>query len=299
MLLRSSALVCSRMVSTTAFVCALLLAGAGHALTIYDIQLDDTMFGHLDQDDTEACGGAGGLACGPTAAVNSFVWLQNQYPDIYDNSLILSATQDHDGDLVIDEYDDWIETANALGDAQYMDCTVCQGGTSISNFISGKQAWIEDHAPGVTTYADQNVHAAPPNNIWPMWQFLYDNLVDGEDVELLVGFYDSEGNRVGGHYLTLTSFHWEDANDDGVIDATETASIDFIDPQTGQYTVADIFQNSQDGPIGSDYGTGGNVAVTAIESAVKESPIPEPTTALLLGSGLVILSVRGRRRSSH
>ena len=296
MLLRSAALVSTRVLSTLVVLAsAVLLASAGHALTTYDIQLDPGMFGSLDQDDTAACGGAGEVACGPTAAVNSFVWLQNNYPDIYDNSLILSATQDHNGDLVIDEYDDWIETANALSDAEYMQCTLCNGGTAISDFISGKRQWIEDHVPGVTVYADQNIHDGT-NPMWPTWQFIYDNLVGEEDVELLVGFYDADDNRVGGHYLTLTSFHWEDADDDGLIDFDETAWIDFIDPQTGQWDQADIFQALLNGTIGSDYGTGGDVTLTRIESAVKESPIPEPSTALLLGGGLALLGARARRR---
>ncbi len=307
MLLRSAALVSTRVLSTLVVLAsAVLLASAGHALTIYDIQLDQTMFGHLDQDDTSACGGQGQVACGPTAAVNSLVWLQNQYPDIYDNSLILGATEDLNGDEVIDEYDDWIATANALGGPDYMNCLPCQtgqpsGGTSISNFISGKQAWIEDHVPGMTTYADQNIHSQT-NSMWPQWQFIYDNLVSGEDVELLVGFYDTNDTRIGGHYLTLTSFHFEDVDMDGVLDIEEVAWIDFIDPGTGQHTQADIVQAEQDGAIGSDYGVGGTIdgteiTLTRIESAVKESPIPEPGTALLVGGGLVLLGARARRRA--
>jgi len=273
---------------------ALLVSGSALAATVYDIQLDHLKFGNLDQDDTAACGGAGQLACGPTAAVNSFVWLQNQYPGIYGDNLILDATQDEDGDNDIDEYDDWIATANALGDPAYMDCAVCNGGTGIFDFIDGKMDWIEDHVPGVTTYADENWH---DGGVWPTWQFLYDNLVSGEDVEILVGFYDDQVMRVGGHYLTITSFHWEDDDMDDIIDATETAWIDFIDPQDGTHKMADIQQNGSGDAIYVDYGIGGAVDATWLEATVKESPIPEPATLLLVGGGLVMLGLRRNRPS--
>jgi hypothetical protein len=53
-------------------------------------------YGTLDQNTVEACKDAAGksFSCGPTAAVNSFVFLQNMYPHIYDQQLV----PDLDGD---------------------------------------------------------------------------------------------------------------------------------------------------------------------------------------------------------
>jgi hypothetical protein len=112
-----------------ALVC--LLPTPALAVAVFNIDLGASNFGNLDQDDTTACAN---VACGPTAAVNSYVFLQNKYPVIYDNSLIL------DNNMNGFDYQDLIDTANALSDPAFMDCSVCTGGTLLSKFISGKAA---------------------------------------------------------------------------------------------------------------------------------------------------------------
>lgn len=275
---------------------ALAFAGVARAGPVYSIQLPINMFGNLDQDDVPTCKDANNVSytCGPTAAVNSFVWLQNSHPEIYDNNLVPIQASDLDGDNDVDEYDHMIATAIELGDPEYMDCTVCQGGTTLGNFIDGKRSWIEEHAPGTTVFKDV---------LNPNWDFLFNELSHGEDVELLLGFYKEDGadadnapDRDGGHYITLTSFHWADADMDGVIDEEEGAFIDFIDPATGMFGTADIFQASLNGIIGiSDYGVGGEIILTIIDAAISESFIPEPE-ALALFAGGVLLLLRRRRR---
>jgi hypothetical protein len=130
------------------------------------------------------------------------------------------------------------------------------------------------------------------------WPFLYNELVDMEDVELLVGFYNAQGQRVGGHYVTLSSFHWVDQNMDGIINPTETATIDFVDPDTGTVKVQRLFQQSVAGQynLTTDYGVGGAVTTTGINWAVSESPIPEPAAiALLLTAMVAMLGYRRQR----
>jgi hypothetical protein len=258
---------------------ACILPAPALADTIFNIDLGAGNFGNLDQDDTTACAD---VACGPTAAVNSFVFLQNKYPDIYNSSLLL------DNNVNGFDYQDLIDTADALSDPAFMDCAVCFGGTLRSKFISGKQDWIEMRVPGVTVYQDL---------LNPTWQFLYGELVDMEDVELLFGFYDAAGNRVGGHYVTLTSFMWTDVNMDGVVDVGEGATIGFIDAQTGLPATQGLFQNALGTALRTDYNIGGNVGQTRIDVAVSESPIPEPSTVMLVGAGLGCLLMRRRKRN--
>ncbi len=50
-------------------------------------------------------------------------------------------------------------------------------------------------------------------------------MADREDVE--IGISPTKGI---GHALTLTSLHWNDANGDGIIQQTENATLDAIDP---------------------------------------------------------------------
>jgi hypothetical protein len=273
-----------------------LLAASAAMATVYSVSLDHTMFGNLDQNDVPACKDEEGnsFACGPTAAVNSFVWLQNRYPHVYDSKLIPEQDLDLNEDGEVNFYDHMIAVAIELSKPEYMDCAACQGGTAISTFISGKQQYIEDQIPGVTEYAFQNMF--DPNSEHPTWQFLYNELRGEEDVELLIGFYDEQNERIGGHYVTLTTFHLDDGNNDGLIDQDEGAFIEFIDPFGGLLGMADIFQVLVGGLIGiSSYFIAGDVTLALIEAAVKESPIPEPGLVLLFGAGAFWLARRRLR----
>jgi hypothetical protein len=214
------------------------------------VTIDPALFGHLNQNDPALAGvcAAGGVsyACGPVAATNSFVFLQNRYPTIYDNLLT-------GGNLV--------NTATTLGSDAFMMCSACTGGTLLSNFITGKQKYIESKVPGLTTYASL---------LNPGFPFLLGELQQNEDVELLLGFYDAMNNRVGGHYVTLY----------GVSGAGDPQALSFVDPAGGvnqpnlaYVVVGGVIQVLGYGPAGS---------ITRIDAAVAESPVPEPGTLTLL-----------------
>ncbi len=237
-------------------------------LAANSITLDQTQFGHLDQALVTDCNnGLGGMnsACGPTAVVNSFVFLQNTYPTIYGTDLIPhtagnTSTQD--------------QTAVGQTLACYLSCG--QNGTPISDFINGKEAYINSVAPNTTYFQVQNVFA--PGGVDPTFNFMYNELVAKEDVELLVGFYSNGPNglvRNGGHYVTLTGI--SSPTNDG-----NNGTINFVDPSGGvnMNNIATFL--APDGSIRtSAYVSAGSI-VTIIEAAVGESPIPEPGTLLLV-----------------
>jgi len=299
------------------FAAVVLMAGLATpaAALVYDVQLTTTLFGDLDQNDVPVIGAC---ACGPTAAVNSFVYLQNAYPGIYGNSLVpVGAAQgvDHNGDAFVDSYDDMAAVAATLGGLNYMN-TKCPGGTWDDMFIYGKQKYVEEQLPGMTDYAAEMSGTwafpgtrpgdeIPPitkpswveDNKNPTWQFLYNNLVGldgveagpGEDVEILI----TDGDW--GHFLTLTSFHWDDVNGDSIIDSTEGAWIDYIDPGTGLNAQSSLCQSSYGGQLLVNYST--MYSNAQLVMAVKESPVPEPTTlALLCAGGLCLVLYRQRKR---
>jgi hypothetical protein len=124
----------------------------------------------------------------------------------------------------------------------------------------------------------------------PTWKFLWEELKHCEDVEILISWIDRtdpEKPQSGGHYLTLSSFCWTDADRDGMIDLEEKATIDFIDPGTGQKTYTSIWQEALDGYLKTGY----NGWQPIITMAVSES-IPEPVTLLLLGLGGLMIRKR-------
>jgi len=271
-----------------------LLIGAGNAsATSYCIEKDLDLYGYLNQN---VVPGWGGVACCPTAAVNSMVYLQNKYPSIYDTLLVPVQAQDLDGDGDVDQTDDMIGVVQTLGGQGYMN-TIINNGTFADDFMYGKYRYIEEVAPGRTRYEAMSYWAwthppardpAVPNpeqpdwvttGVYPTWEFLYEELVACEDVEIALT------HATGGHCLTLTSFCWNDSDEDLIIDFGEGAFIDYIDPWTGLHVPqTHIWQSSPGGMIETAYWS---ETESYISWAVSESPIPEPISMIFFGTGLV------------
>jgi len=275
-------------------VAVLLTAGSASA-TSYCIEKELDLYGYLNQNSVLPWGG---VACAPTAAVNSLVYLQNKYPNIYDTLLV----PDVDGDGF--DNDDMIAVVQTLGGQGYMN-TIINNGTFADDFMYGKYRYIEGLgpgeegvAPGRTRYEAMSIWdwthplaraPAVPNpekpswvttGVYPTWQFLYEELVACEDVEIALA------HDTGGHCLTLTSFCWNDVDDDMIMDFAEEAFIDYIDPWTGLHVPqTHIWQSSMGGAIETAYWDGTD---SLIAWAVSESPIiPEPISLIFFGTGLV------------
>ena len=166
-----------------------------------------------------------------------------------------------------------ISVANTLASPAYMSCSICGGGTFIDDFIYGKQKYIDQVAPNTTRYAAQEPFAwnvirggvAQPKPAYiqavnPTFNFLFNELSDGEDVEILI-------NGDFNHYLTLTSFSWDTVLMSG--------TMDYIDPGTGQHGISDISQIGN--LINTNYGGGSSNIVAAVTESV-----PEPSSLALL-----------------
>lgn len=282
-------------VTTSALALIALCTLSAEAGTIHRENIDPkgNLVGRLDQAKTTVCPND---ECGPTSAVNSFVFLQNKYPTLYDSRLI-----PHRDDNTAEK--DRIAVADALAGADFM-CTTCEGarrGTNTSNFFFGKRKWIDEHMRNMTRtivkaqsafrwnpmYPDDRAAMVPPTfeNVIPRWEFLERELRDMEDVEMIIN-----GTRDGkdfAHWLTVTSLDWTDANMDNIIN-DPGAMIGFIDPDGGAPRVATISQAERNGSIRIRYNRGGAIDAN-IFSIVSESPVPEPGTVILFGSGLAVL----------
>src|SRR5215472_11018639 len=100
-------------------------------------------YGDLKQGDVANCPAFG---CGPAAAVNSFVFLQNAYPQLYPIPLVGFGEQPRPA------YN-WEVLAGDLL-AGIMGTCSC-GQTDIERFILGKQTYINGIDPGSTMYEAQ------------------------------------------------------------------------------------------------------------------------------------------------
>jgi hypothetical protein len=262
---------------------AAILSGPVVGMPI-DVSLDPKKFGRLDQTRTNCPT----MNCGPTAAVNSFVYLQNMFPGTYKVPLVPAGKE--------------IDVANTLNGKNFMNtCCVEGGGTSIADFILGKMAYLEQQNKAATRYkAQMSDEWNPPghpgvkkptfvqDNIKPTVAFIADELKAGEDVELALKPLTGPG-----HYVTLTGITFDTE--------TGTGTISFVDPMGGMLGKAGIMRGSgENASIVTDYMIGNQV--TRVVGAVAESPVPEPTTLLLVGTtaaGIGLARWRQRRRKQQ
>ena len=265
------------------FIVASLVTVSNSLADIYDVTLPIEQFGNLCQHDVPVFGS---WACGPTSATNGFVYLENAYPQLYGHSLVPLQDQDLNQDGSVNQYDDMIATVQLLGSDEYMR-TATLGVTPRDLFVCEQARYIDERAPNTTVYAAQTIYTWPYHErpAWcepvdPEWDFIYNGLDSGSAVTILVMWPG------GGHYLTLNGLHWNDADGNGVVEQTENATLDYMDPWTGEPGGVNFW--FQGGHLRTNYVPGGH-----IRGVFTVIPLPEPSTGLIASlAGLICLRKR-------
>lgn len=244
------------------------------------IDLAPALFGHLDQHRTDCPK----LSCGPTAAVNSFVFLQSMFPGVYIHKLVRDNNQGE-----IDAANDLVKRMKTCDD------NVCKG-TTWENFYLGKRAYIENYAPHTSDYsaesafewlpADAGKKIKPPDvkdKTNPTPEYLLAELMKHRDIELLIkteGATDASSRL--GHYVTLTGITWDYA--------TMMGSMRYVDPSDGTENARDLMIT--DGFLSFNSFSDGSIR--EIKTAVSEG-VPEPGTLPTIAAGLgLLLALRVR-----
>ncbi|MCX7736440.1 MAG: hypothetical protein N2319_06970 [Candidatus Kapabacteria bacterium] len=140
-------------------------------------------------------------ACGPASAANSMHWLSETHPKI---------TQDLPLREKMEELSSMMKRQNSRGVNTYQ---LIKGKLDfIDKYklpikVKFQSKWFKKDS-NVTSPNDKYKHFAENKNnsnyAYPEWDWLVQEMKNGEDVELLYGYYDGDGNRRGGHWVTVT-----------------------------------------------------------------------------------------------
>ncbi|MFH1049976.1 MAG: FlgD immunoglobulin-like domain containing protein [bacterium] len=140
-------------------------------------------------------------ACGPAAASNSMQWLLEKHPNLDDNG------QSHREKMV--ELSKMMNRAN-------------NEGVNTAQIVKAKLAFIDKYKLPISVKYQSHFISADtiqsPNGEFghyaknksdsarkpPKWDWLLSEFKNGEDIEILFGWYDSTGTRHGGHWVTVT-----------------------------------------------------------------------------------------------
>lgn len=235
----------------------------------YDVDREAPFYGYLNQHTVPELGS---FACGPTAAANALVYLQNKYRSIYGDSLVPWQAKDLDGNNMLNSLDNAIAVVQKLSEDRFV-MTRTMHTTNHQFLATGIRNYIESVAPGKTTYSAMDSEAwgypARPAPDWvnyntPSWKYLYDELVKGSAVVI----------SMRGHIATATYFHWDDANDDGVMDRSEKAIIGIVDPGTGMLGQFNIWHGGSPSNRTLEISYGEGTWIRMIFSARPKAPKP-------------------------
>ena len=205
--------------------------------------------------------------CAAVAAINSFFFLENQYPAIYDNKLTPNGAgakpnQTDMTDATEFGTDGWQVGANPARAGYYT-----RPGDAYTDYVATKQDWINDRAPGTTSVEGRFADSGGVPDV----QWLAEQIQKGQDVEFFVQGMDFF------HALTLVGVACLDNN------FTE-CSLGYQDPNDPS-TLQSAALSEGAGGILQFTGLPGSKfdGAVSITGAFAESPIPEPAYLCLLG----------------
>jgi hypothetical protein len=231
-------------------------------------------FNYFGDQANFSCGGKG--ACGAVSSVNSFIFLENQYPTIYANDVL---TPNYDPLTNTDQKDAQNFGFSGFGPYQGY---YPRPGDAYGDYIQTLEDWFTNYSPGNTIlnawYSGSNDYDYAPGIL-----DIAGEIQANEDVEFFV-----QGTSFF-HVMTMTGIQCDQTN--------KNCTITYQDPnaptvqQTANLIIAPDGSLSFTGVPGSGQP---NLTVN-ITGMFSESPTPEPSTFVLIGGGLLGLFAARKR----
>lgn len=243
---------------------------ASHAGTIALDPSED--FDNFGKQPNFCLAGIGGV-CFAASAINSFIFLENQYPSVYGNKLTPN---------VVGAKPNQTDPKDATNFAT-MTGAVTANTAGYNKFVSAKMAWLNKFAPGTTSIISQYVGSASNNGV-PTFDFLSGEIQRKEDVEMFVvgagvaHAIDLVSVSCGPPY-NVCGMRYQDPNN-------PTTLQPFTQFTAGAGGALEFF--GLPGFAGSPF---------TIQAAFSESPVPELSTWAMMFVGFAGLSLVGYRSS--
>jgi hypothetical protein len=236
--------------------------------------------------------------CAAAAAINSFIFLGNQYPDILGNNLTPSSTGPKG-----DEEDQRDTESFAI--QYYFGLFNNQNRDPLDFYSEIKSEWFKSHTPNINIEIDSWYIGSPHKNRPPTSQDLFEEIQHKEDVEIFVYNVDtiittdktySPGEFA--HALNLTGVSCTESD-------FSNCSITYQDNNTPGINQPAYLTSTDSGITFKNLPLSGvtNDTTFKIYAAFSESVVPEPSSLSILGVGFSLLSGfhwqrTNRRRSS-
>jgi hypothetical protein len=250
----------------------------GHASTMEN-------FSYFGKQDNFTCPASPNGICAAASTLNSFIFLANQYPQIYGNMLDPSVMG------AVPNQTDHTDTLN-FANFYYGYLATQPNSNPNGDFRYALTTWMTDFAFGTSVVTSEYL-GSPDINGLPTTAFLTSQIMSQEDVQLFVYGNDPTTGRQVGHAINLIGT--SSGNGDYVIQYQDPNSP--TDIQTSQLLFGPGGQLSFQGLPG----TGAPFLTTefSIDAAFAESPknTPEPASWVLLGSSVLLLAGFHMRRN--
>jgi len=240
--------------------------------------------------------------CCAVATANSFAYLYNHYPLVYQTT-----------DLIPDINGNGYDQADVDNVALQLATGWHTGPVARDGIYNGpdwntdphkswwehKLWWFDDHAPDTTVFDGQYGFAGDPSKwmggdviepVYPQWSFLWEELEKCEDIELGIQSATPGG---GAHGITLTRLCFVDSDGDGKWDPGERRKMRYLDPNGDPIEREAILSVGPGGRLEFDWW---QEPFKWFLGATYTESIPEPCTLALLALA-AMGALRRRRRT--